>query len=685
MMPDNSGAPADAGRRARARGARLALLLFLLACLALAGRPVVRSDGTVYYAVSESLARDGDFDLANQRHLNAKEWRAVADFRDFGGRFGSIYSGGMALMNFPFLFPAFHLHDQLGFLRGLDALGQSLNMVPLAYSLAILMASFVYFCLAALLTFETARAWVSGWWAAGVTAAVMCSLPVVLFGVWEPSYSHTADTFLIALALWLTVGLAQGKGSAWRRLVLIAAALGLATFVRVMNVILFVPWGVYLLWLFRHRRESAGRILGRAAVFALGALPFALLLLWYNNTCYGHPLRTAYNLQTGYMASHHGFGEGLVRWAGNVVNRLVHLRYGAFWWSPLCAVAVVGLMLRARNRTRNGLRQLCLWGFLATVLVMGVWNIRGNRGHGAGPRFFIESFPFLAIGLAALIARLRRGRFLLGVGMVVLTLYSLTLQGARISWQGVSRTNYLMQQKYPGDAPTSPRKRGTLARILAHQVRTRPLGEWMKYTPFELLQGAFDDSVVAPNEPSRGTSRLDRVFRGTQPSLGYLVYLAVQDRLPVLVTELELTAGPERRRGVVSCVLDRPVPPSTQFVLDIFEYDSQEERRRRRWGRFVSEVLPTDPPLTELTAVMDVEAGTVRLLAGDREIALPGHRVPADHRDVIVEAGALQVTVLIRGRPRSLLERARKSVFANPWQEALAATTGSAGSAGTSP
>ena len=147
--------------RPRAGGARAALLLFLFACLALAGRPHVHSDGAVYYAVSESLAADGDFDLANQRDLTDIEWRAVADFRSHGGRLASIYSGGIALLNLPFLWPTLRLHDEAGFLKGLDALGASLDGIPLAFSVAILSASFVYLCLAALLTFEVVRRW--GW------------------------------------------------------------------------------------------------------------------------------------------------------------------------------------------------------------------------------------------------------------------------------------------------------------------------------------------------------------------------------------------------------------------------------------------------------------------------------------------------------------------------------------------
>jgi len=653
--------------RPRAVGARAALLLFLFACLVLAGRPRIHSDGTVYYAVSESLAADGDFDLANQRDLTDIEWRAVADFRSHGGRFASIYSGGIALLNLPFLWPALRLHDDAGFLKGLDALGASLDGIPVAFSVAILSASFVYLCLAALLTFEVVRRWISDWWAVWVTLAVMCSLPVVLFGVWEPSYSHTADAFLIALALWLTVRLAEApRGVSWR-LALIAAALGLATFVRVINVVLFVPWGVYLLWLFRRRGESAGRILGRVAVFVLGALPFAAMVLWYNAVSYGHPLRTAYHLQTGGMAGHASFGEGLLRWAQNVVYRLVDLRHGAVWWSPLCAVAAVGLLLREKQRRRGGLRQLALWCFVVAALVMGVWNVRGNRGHGAGPRFFIESFPFLAVGVAALVARVRRGRWLLGVGLAVLTLYSLSLQAARISWRAEPRVNSLLAQRFAGLVPGGP---GPCRRLWGPAPRLdapRPLSEWMMYTPFELFRAAFDDSVVAKNEPSRATSRLGRVVRGTEPSLRTLVWLSARGRLPPVVTDLTPTVEMERGRLTLACDLDRPLRAGARIVLDVFEYDRERRRRGRRWGRFVSADLAADPPVTTVAAVMDVETGTLRLLADGREVALVGCRLAADHRRVIAEADTIQFSVLLR--PVTPLSRTAKTVIANPWRQ----------------
>ena len=297
---------------------------------------------------------------------------------------------------------------------------------------------------------------------------------------------------------------------------------------------------------------------------------------------------------------------------------------------------------------------------------MGVWNVRGNRGHGAGPRFFIESFPFLAVGVAALVARVRRGHRLLGVGLAVLTVYSLSLQAARISWRAEPRVNSLLAQRFSGPAPGGAGPCRSLWGPSPRLAALRPRSEWMMYTPFELFRAAFDDSAVAKNEPSRATSRLGRVVRGTEPSLRTLAWLSARGRLPPVVTDLAPTAETERERLTLACNLDRPLRASAQVVLDVFEYDRERRRRGRRWGRFVSAPLSGDPPVTTVAAVMDVETGAVRLLADGREVPLVGCRLADDHRDVIAEAGAIQFSVLIR--PVTPLSRTAKTVIANPWR-----------------
>lgn len=730
MLPPNFPRPDRPSAAARA-----VIVVFLLACLALFGRPVIFSDGTVYYALSESLARDFDFDLANQSYLEAYEWRAVRDFRPYGGRMASIYSGGIAVMNFPFLFPIARLHDGFAFLDGLDAFGESLQHVPLAYSIAILAASFVYLALAALLTFDVVRRWVSDGWAAGVTLAVMCALPAVMMGVWEPSYSHTADAFLVALALWLTARLAEervsGVGSqasgeeesgspapgsrnpapdcgvppvvlnrchsspsgrawprAWGLLILLGATLGLATFVRVMNVVLFVPWGVYLAAHFRVRGEGFLRISGRAALFALGAAPFAAIVLWYNAVSYGAPFRTAYHLETGNMAIHHSPAMTAWLYVKNVGLRLFSPRVGAFVWAPLCLLAVAGLLLPGFRRRTSGdgrgrkrpqpeveshhgesspgrirgmlshdsvvslrsLRWLCLGGFVAFVLVMGVWNVRGNRGHGAGPRFFIESFPFLAVGLAALVGRVRGrlGRLGLAAGIVLLVLYSAAFQAARVSYRSQHRVNALLARTHgPGYE-----------------------AEWSACTPFQLLRAVVDDSMVPPNEPTRGMPLPRKVLLGAQPSVGNLLFLAAIDRLPVTVAQLRLdptTAMADPARLRFRCVFDRPVHPGMQLAFDVFEHRPGGGRRGRRWGRFVSADLPTDPPLTEIVIEVEGRAGLVRMFGGGRDVPLPGYRLEDYHAQVLAEATHLDLHAVLRRTPPSILDRGRPLVIPNPW------------------
>jgi len=702
---------AEGRSRRRSPGARAALVIAIAAAGLVFGRPIIYSDGAVYYALSESLARDFDFDLANQRHLTASEWRAVAHFEAEGGRrSASLYSGGAAVMNLPFLWPMIQLHDRFGFLASLDALGMSLQRIPLAYGLAILLASFVYTVLGALCVHAVARRFVADWWAVFVTLVMMLSVPVLMFGLWQPSYSHAGDAFLVALALWMTVRLTElrtgplspplpsrervgvrverespspqrslkggearaevpsppvGKGGGDERspaacaaaallLLLIGAALGLATFVRVINVVLFVPLGVYLWWHFARHGAGVGRILCRAGVVALGAAPFAALVLAYNRTNYGAALTTAYHTEVGWSVIDYPFPHSLWLWARNVACRLANpsAGYGVLVWAPATGAAVVGLLLRRRDRAAlDGLRLLCLWSVVAPVLVMGLWMVKGDRGHGA-PRLFIEWYPFLAVGLAALVARVRRvpARAAAAFGLVALTGYAMYFQAARMSWRAETRVDLM----FMAEGASRPR--------------------WRAYSPFELARAAFDDDAVPAREPSRGVSGPARILRGAQPSVGTLILLAVRHDLPVVVTAVRPTARVEKRILDVDVVLNRPMATGMRLAIDVFEFvpghGPGRGRRGRRWGRFVSAPLDGADGQTVYTLSANVDAAAVFLFSGRRAIGLPGHRVQEDHAAVTAEATHFHIRAAPLRDGGTDLDRGNAAVIENPWRQA---------------
>ena len=169
---------------------------------------------------------------------------------------------------------------------------------------------------------------------------------------------------------------------AWGTLILLSAgvfrgaafvALGLALYTT-------IPLLAFGLWTFLCRRKA---MLG----FGAGAAAVLSLFVVVNLTTYGSPLPPYYAAQRLGNTPH--LLEAL---AGNLISP----GRGLLLFSPVLGLAVVGVILKLRTRTLDGIDFVLAGSVVAHWLAISSFP-RWWGGDAFGPRFFADMVPFLVV------------------------------------------------------------------------------------------------------------------------------------------------------------------------------------------------------------------------------------------------------------------------------------------------
>ncbi len=352
------------------------LLPCLLSVLALwvvgvfVGIPRVQGDGRQYYAMTLSLAKDGDFNLANQRD-------AASVLRLRNGRWVCPYAPGFALFYYPFLKAAL----------GLERCGQPLFELSLATdvaghtrlnrSLAVLLGSIVWGSVALWVSCRAASFLVPGWRAGVASWACFVGGHLVAYCLFLPSYSHALDAAVVGVGLWLLLRAAMATGGS-RPWLFAGFVLGAAMVVRLVNASILA--GAVLVALMaggsaRERLRNAGAVIA-------GSLPCAVLILAYQTRTYGALVSTVYGQQTGTLPVH-------------VLEPLLSSPHGLLRWSPFLVFSFVGWFLLPRR-----LALACGVPFAVNLLALGFYG-RHEAGVYYGGRYLVQFQMAYVVGLAA--------------------------------------------------------------------------------------------------------------------------------------------------------------------------------------------------------------------------------------------------------------------------------------------
>jgi hypothetical protein len=445
------------------RGALLLIAIFLL-LLPLSTPRIYATDEVQYFAYLRSLYFDGDLDFHNEYQHFAEIGLKNGDPAVFNallrdnpqdppriaatGMYRNVAPIGSALL----WSPGFALADLLVRATNLLGAGIPADGYSWPYIAAICFMSALYSLLGLLLTYRLARRYSSVFAATLATTAVWLATPLVFYTYILMPWSHTAGFFLFALflTLWLRdaerddagrhdagrpggsplqVLVARRSIGVW---VLLGLVGGLMTITREQLGLLLIMPAVEGLVAYaaiartknkeqRTKNKGAGTENRRTAEpqnrkprtenpepgnvtrsplhpfigHAVFLLTFAVALipqLLVYQALYGRPQPSA-------------TVAGKLEWSSpHFFDTLIDPAHGAFLWSPILAIGVLGLFLLWR-RDRL-LAALLLLGFLAQTYINGAistWHLSGSFGF----RRLIDSTPIFVLGLAALLEWLR--------------------------------------------------------------------------------------------------------------------------------------------------------------------------------------------------------------------------------------------------------------------------------------
>jgi hypothetical protein len=397
-------------------------VLFLLSLPAVTTR-LYASDEIEYFAWLRSWAFDRDVDFENEYQYfydtgvahDPLFHETFLERVNANGRRENFAPVGTAVLWAPF-----YLGGHLVAL----ATGAPADGFSRPYIAAVTYGSALYGLLAVVLTLAIVRRVMP----AGIlpSLAVWLGTPLLFYMYVAPGFSHACSAFGVSLFIWT-----------WLRVrahwtVTGSVLLGLAGAVMGMvreQDLLFVAgpaWDFARTFLLRRRAASPAPGPGW---WAAGAGTVALIVGYL-------PQALAYQALNGRPGPTEVLSRKMTWWSPHFVSVLFSPEHGFFFWTPLAAVAVIGLVWLAAGRLR-GLPADARWiGILALVMfalqvyITGAvesWTVAGAYGQ----RRFVAVTPILVLGLAALIhhaaSKPRPLRVVLGVLLALCVWWNLGL------------------------------------------------------------------------------------------------------------------------------------------------------------------------------------------------------------------------------------------------------------------
>jgi hypothetical protein len=362
--------------------------------------PYLRGDGNGYYAWLRSPLIDGDVHFGNE-YLRADpqfrdgfvdaEGRPTTQMTTASGKVENQWSIGPALLWLPF-FAAAHL-------LALAGAGTPDGYAPI-YLWLVALGTALYGFGALVLGIALARAMGAARWAVAAAAAVLgaSSLPVYMYLL--PFHVHALAAFASGLFFWW--GLLRVEGWRPRVWAVWGALAGLMLAVYFVHAVFLVA----VVWRLAARGAAREKI-AAAAAFAAGALPFAVLHLASRYALYG-------SFTTGYRDEFFWLSPRLLATA-------LSAEHGLFLWTPVVAIALVGLVALARRDPRARV-VLAAWALLFYVIA-SYQNWHGQSSF--GNRFFVSLAPVFVPGIAVALAWMHaRARLLPAAVIAVLCLWN---------------------------------------------------------------------------------------------------------------------------------------------------------------------------------------------------------------------------------------------------------------------
>jgi 4-amino-4-deoxy-L-arabinose transferase-like glycosyltransferase len=240
--------------------------------------------------------------------------------------------------------------------------------------------------------------------AAALTASLMFALGTVHWKYSTVLFSHALSSFLVILALYLTIGIARQTKVHWGNMLFLGFILGYAVLVEYSNALLVILIGIYLLWY--QRPFTYHKLLTIFGPFVAGGLVSGLFLAFYNDTNFGSPFRLSYAYAVNYpWASSFlttfnyppisGLRALLVWGSGDGWCNGTCYNQGVFLLSPVLILAIPGWVPYWRKA-----RQECALTTAVFLVYLLLFSLhRTSHGFTADGRYLVPFLGLLAIPL----------------------------------------------------------------------------------------------------------------------------------------------------------------------------------------------------------------------------------------------------------------------------------------------
>lgn len=322
---------------------------------------------------------------------------ADALLRSFSFEFGESFAGLQIPQWYCYVVP------ETGRLANDWPMGTGLMVLPVAWAGAVAAHVWILLLLGAVLHY---------WWSQtdgasrGTKAAALVALfagtPLLFYGLFAPFFSHI-PSFIVCSAF-LVCWAGKWSGSTAWRLFSCGVLLGFAVLIRPQNALLAIVF-LFDVSALLARFRNAGAVVLRETVVPLAAgLVLGLLPRFYSQwVIYGNPLSMPKLEEMNWLSP-------------NFLPMLFSDYHGMLPWTPLYAVAIIGLIMGVRTRPR-------LYGALLAVFVSQLYVNAANEvwwsGGSFGNRRMTDYSIVVAWGLLPLFTHARR---YVRVGSTVMTI-----------------------------------------------------------------------------------------------------------------------------------------------------------------------------------------------------------------------------------------------------------------------
>jgi len=378
---------------------RVLFLLFLLTLPLM--NPWVRGDGVGYYAYARAPLIEHSLDFTHDYQSANPGFRADhvdsaglprAEFRTPSGHLDNHFTVGPAILWSPFLLIA-HAGVLLARALGSSVAADGFS-APYRYAMAF--GTAFYGFLALLLSFRLACRYLRPLWSflATITIWWASSLPVYMY--FNPSWSHAHSAFMVALFLFYWDFTRENR--TLPRWLLLGLIVGLMLNVyypnlMVLSILLLEAIGQYA-QAFRSgtaASPTSTQLLARHLLFGLVVCLMLLPTIVSRWIVYGGPFETGYVSLRDFL------------WSAPVfLQVLFSANHGLFSWTPLLAIACLGLILAAIRLPRIGVPLVVASvAFYLFIAFYPDWAGISSYGN----RFFISLTAIFILGLAMLLQR----------------------------------------------------------------------------------------------------------------------------------------------------------------------------------------------------------------------------------------------------------------------------------------